>query len=304
MTKELSTVLKALLTPCDFKDTIAGIVQPVIDVKFKDGDNTKIAKRKPVSYDTSLGASGFLGMERQLVPDKGKKSIMYFEDFGSSPDPRGRAGSLSFITNVRFVCWMNKINMGFEKYDDVTAKCIDQVLHLLITGQGVNMNGVVKLLVMNPRVLIQDANIFSRYNYDEAELQYLRPPYEYFAIDLTCRYELRAVVCLGLKFPAKSYQPVTIRIVIKDNPRNVREQLDNGWWYRLERPSGTTLTLSFLKGLNILAPFILNRNIVDGIVDNPIPFDEDTVTWDLSGHPLAAFNEDDEIFISASLPFN
>lgn len=304
MTKELSSVLKSLLAPCTFVDTLAGIVQAVVDVKFNHDDNFKILKKKPVSYDTNLGNNSFLGMERQLVPDKGKKSIMYFEDFGSTSDPRGRAGSLSFITNVRFVCWMNKTNMGFGKWDDVTAKCIDEVLHLLVKGTGTNLNGIVKLMVTSPRILPQDANIFSRYNYSEEELQYLRPPYEYFAIDLVCRYELRAVKCLGLKYPPKSYQPVTIQVLIKDAPSRVRQELDNGWHVKLEYPSGTTLTLSFLKGLNILAPFILNRNIVDGIVDNPIPFDPVTVTWDVSGHPLAAFNDGDEIFISASLPFN
>lgn len=302
MTKELSHVLKSLLTTCSFVDTIAGIVQPVVDVKLKDDDNTRISKKLPVSYDDSRGKSDFVGMERELVPNKARKSIMYFEDFGSTSDPRGRANTNSFITNVRLVCWMNKKNMGFDAYADVTARCIDEVLHLLITGSGINLNGITRLMVSNPRVLIQDANVFSRYNYDEEVLQYLRPPYEYFAIDLSCRYVLRAQ-CTGLKYPAKSYRQVTISVLIKDAPSRTRQELDNGWFVRLEYPSGSTLTLSFLQGLDILAPFILNHRIIDGIVDS-IPFDPGTVTWDFSTTTIVALNDGDEIFISASLPFN
>lgn len=302
MTKELSHVLKSLLAPCSFVDTIAGIVQAVTDVKFADGTDTRLAKKKPVSYDTSLGKSPFLGMERELVPNQARKSIMYFEDFGSTSDTQARANSFSFITNIRFVCWMNKKNMGYDTYDDVTAQCIQEVLHLLITGRGINLNGIARLMVSNPRVLIQDANVFSRYNYDEDVFQYLRPPFEYFAIDLTCRYELRTQ-CIGLKYPAKSYQQVTIQVLIRDNPSRERQELDNGWFVRLEYPSGSTLKLPFLVGYNVLAPFILNRHVIDGITD-PIPYDETTATWDVSTTSIVTFNDGDEIFISASLPFN
>ena len=41
-----------------------------------------------------------------------------------------------------------------------------------------------------------------RYNYDSSETQYLRPPYEYFAIDLTVKYVLR-IGCV----PGEDYIP-------------------------------------------------------------------------------------------------
>ena len=302
MTKELCNILKNQLNNIAFLDVVAGITQPVIDVRFKEKENTAIAVKMPVSYDTSLGPSTFMGSERQLVPDKSRKSILYFEDFGSSPDPQARAGSLGFITNVRLVCWMNKTAIGFTKYEDVTTRCITEILERLVLGTGINENGFVKLFVYNPRILIQNASIFSPYNYPEAVVQYLRPPFEYFAIDLTCRYEVRRYPCLSTTRTSNQYIPVRIPILIKDSPTNVKQELDNGWFVRLEYPSGTTLTLSFLKGYNVLTPFVLNGNIVDGIVDDPIPYDEATQTWNLAGHPLAAFNDGDEIFINAALP--
>lgn len=306
MMKELANVLKSQLTNITFLRTVAGITQAVKDVKYRSDDNTQIVKKMPVSYDTSLGTSSFVGKERELIPNKGRQSILYFEDFGSTSDPKGRANSRSFISNIRIVCWFDKLELGFTKYEDVTAKFIDEILSRLITGTAINQSGILRLMVSNPRVLIQDANIFSRYNYTEETVQYLRPPYDYFAIDLTCKYELRRVPCMGGVFRPNTFIPVRIPILIKDTPSAARQVLDNGWRVPAEYPSGTTLHVPFLKGpegvYNILSPFVLNNNIVDGIEDDPIPFDEELVTWDFSTTGIAALNDGDEIFINAALP--
>lgn len=192
--KELANVLKGRLTDLPFLDVVAGIVQPVVDTKFKSVDNLAVSKKMPVSYDVT-GKGTVLGLERQLVPDQSKKSILYFEDFGSTTDAGAKAGTLAFISNIRLVFWMNKLNCGWEKYDEVSLICIDRILKKLISPSGINGNGISRLFVRNPRILIQDANVFSRYNYDEAVVQYLRPPFEFFAIDLTAKYTVTRSSC-------------------------------------------------------------------------------------------------------------
>lgn len=192
MTKEIASVLKSRLSGLPFLDTLAGLAQPVIDVKMRDDDNFKIVKKMPVSYDVAGPKNTFLGMERQLVPDQSRKSILYFEDFGTVPDTSGRAGarSLSFISTLRVVCWINKTKLVNYKYNELTAVCMAEIINRLVIGTAINMNGIARLMVSVGRIPIQDAAIFSRYNYDEAELQYLRPPFEYFAIDLNCKYQV------------------------------------------------------------------------------------------------------------------
>lgn len=304
--KELANVLKGRLMGLSFLDVVAGIVQPVIDTKFKVTDNTAIQKKLPVAYDVS-GKGTALGMERQLVPDQSKKSILYFEDFGSVTDTRPgvKAGTLSFISNIRLVFWMNKVNCGFDKYAEVSLMCIDQILHRLTSSSAINGDGITRLFVYNPRVLIQDSSVFSRYNYDEAVVQYLRPPFEYFAIDLVCKYIVSRVVCGGHKYEPSGLVPVKWPILIQEGAdvadKTNRQLLDNGWWVPLKYPPGTTLAIPQLVGFPILAPFIINKNVMDQI-ENPVPFDQTTATWDVGAHEIAYFNPGDEIFINASLP--
>ena len=298
MVKELANVLKSQLNNIAFLEVIAGIVQPVIDVRYNDTSGLKFPKKIPVSYDTSKGRSAFLGMERQLVPDKAYKSILYFEDFGSTQQA-GRANTLTWNTKLRLVCWMNKAKIGYDIYSDVTMKCMDEVLNRLVQGKAINQQGITKLFVTAGAIVQQDAQIFSRYNYDEAELQYLRPPYEYFAIDLNCKYEAKRIACMGGGYTSNIYHGVLIQVNIKDTPdTSVKQTLDNGWVINLEYPTGTTLSMPVLRGYSILSGLILNHSNVDGV-----PYNKDTQTWDFGATEIVALNDGDVIYINAVLPF-
>lgn len=192
MTKELCSILKERLADMDFVDVLAGLAQPVIDTKFKEIEGVKIAKKMPVSYDVVGGKSMYLGMERELVPNKSKKSIIYFEDFGTNADTSATVGArfMALSSQIRIVCFLNKEKLHQYKYNEVTAHCQSEILKRLVSGAGFSGNGITRIFCNIRQIPIQDANIFSRYNYDEAELQYLRPPFEYFAIDLTVRYQV------------------------------------------------------------------------------------------------------------------
>lgn len=301
--KQLANLLKSQLVDLEFIKVAAGIVQPVVDTKFGDKD-AKISKKMPVSYDTTLGTTA-KGTERQLVPDAGKKSILYFEDFGSTQDTAGKAGKISLISSIRLVFWCDKSKIGYGKYDEVTDLFIDYILHRLIKGSAMAGNGLSRVFVSNPKILIQDAAIFSRYNYDEEVSQYLRPPFEYFAIDLTCKYQLNRVICSGKVHDPQPIIPVKWPILIQEGAdpadKTNRQTLDNGWYVPKAYPPGTTLTIPHLVGFNVLAPFILNKNVMDQI-NNPVPYDDTTATWDVGEHEVAYFNDGDEILINAALP--
>lgn len=206
MQKELAFVLKQQLVGLSFIDQLAGIVQPVIDQKFVDNDEeknsitNKIVKRMPVSYDLIGGKDKYLGSERQLVPNESKKSIIYFEDFGTTVDTGKNVSTrvTAYNANIRLVCWLNKRKLNEDKYNELTAFCITEITKRLVKGKAINMLGITRLFLTVSRIPIQDAQIFSRYNYDEAELQYLRPPFEYFAIDFNARF-----ATIGNCLPAK-----------------------------------------------------------------------------------------------------
>lgn len=278
MTKELSALLKRRLTGLSFFDVVAGIAQPVIDVRFNDDIDTKIARKIPVSYDFVGGKSAYLGMERQLVPDKSKKSIIYFEDWGSSIDT-GRgvpAGAKAYNSKIRLVCWMNKDKFQADKYAELTAYAIDMITQCLVSGRAINEAGLTRLFIEVTGVPIQDAGIFSRYNYAEEVTQYLRPPFEYFAIDLQCKYRLSAVTCSGHKYSGRD-KIVPIIVFIVDNPDNSTITLKNGDVIRKNYAPGLTLTIldnfgkPYLKGKKLGSSFVVDN----GYFQNE-PFDSNT----------------------------
>lgn len=196
MTKEIANIITLLLKDLSYKDILAGLAQPVIDKKYTDDSRMPLARKMPVTYDVTGHKNTALGMERELVPNQGKKSIIYCEDFGTSPDPRGKAGSMAQITNIRVVAWLNKQKMGLGVHDEITAKCMREMITQICRGSAINYQGITRLFFTQGRILIQNAEIFSRYNYDEAESQYLRPPFEYFAIDFQAKYTVIGNGCM------------------------------------------------------------------------------------------------------------
>jgi len=303
MNKEVAAFLKNKIVGISFFDVVAGIAQPVTVVTYDSETSLRIAKKQPVSYDMASGKNPFLGMEQQLVPSESKRSIVYFEDFGTTSDPNGPAGTHNFISQIRLVAWMNKNKMNnVSKYTNVTSKCINEILHRLIQGKAFNGGGLTRLFVSNPRIPIQDANIFSRYNYDEVESQFLRPPFEYFAIDFTCKYQMKSIICGGGEFVPTVYEQMPIEILIKDNPLALSDPANvqtlwNGWKVPKEYPAGTSLTIGWLVGYSVLQPIVIqNRN-----VSFP-PFDPYTATFNFAGTDTEAVYGGDTVVINASLP--
>ena len=59
-----------------------------------------------------------------------------------------------------------------------------------------NVSFFTGLFVEVSRIPKQDAALFSKYTYDETLTQYLRPPFEFFGIELKCSYSINQK-CIG-----------------------------------------------------------------------------------------------------------
>lgn len=188
MIKELSLILKDRLTTLPFVDVLAGLVQVVEDNQPVDA-GPAVRNRFPVSYITNLPDDCDTGKERQLIPDSSKKSIMYFEDFGSIVGQAGRNGNIEVTTSIRLVGWLNRDKLTGGKFDLIAGYCIAAICGRLdIRFQ--NM-GIFKRLTVKPtRFPPADASLFSRYTYDETVRQYLMPPFEVFGIDFQANYQV------------------------------------------------------------------------------------------------------------------
>lgn len=190
MNRELCNILKDFIAPLPFIDVLAGLVQTIEDNQPVE-DGPAVRNRFPMSYNHNLTDACRLGEERQLIPDSSKKSIIYFEDNGSVVGQAGRNGDVEVTGNVRLVAWLNRSRLTGDKYDLISGYCMSAICGRLDL-KFKNM-GIFKRLTVRPvRFPPQDANLFSRYTYDETVRQFLMPPFEVFAIDFTANYMVNA----------------------------------------------------------------------------------------------------------------
>lgn len=188
MNKELSSLLKKKLLTLPFIDVLAGMVQTVTRDNMQEDDGIgKTTKRFPVSYDTNLLEECLGRPEKMLIPDSSRKSIIYFEDYGIVNTDK-KHGLYGYNSSVRLICWMNRALLVGDVYAEISGRCMAMIIERL-AGHNPENNGLfTELRVDVARIPPQDAALFGRYTYNEQDRQYLRPPYEFFGIDFSCRY--------------------------------------------------------------------------------------------------------------------
>lgn len=184
MNKELATILKGKLTGLPFVDLLCGMVQTLT---YTDAgpDDTTVTKKKPVTYDHN--DSLCMGQEIEAIPNSAKKSIIYFEDFGISVVGK-KHGLTEYNSSIRLVLWADRSKLVGSHYTEVSARMMSAIIGTLANHNPQNVNNFTTLRTEVARIQPQDAAIFGRYTYNETDRQYLRPPFEFFAIDFTCKF--------------------------------------------------------------------------------------------------------------------
>lgn len=189
MQKEVGNVLKDRLASLPFIDVLAGTVQTLTVTDTTgggpDGESVEATttKRFPVSDDHNQDAAIF-GMETILIPDSARRSIIYFEDYGISLLPNIH-GLKQYQCNLRLIAWFNReLLTGKSTYSPVSGPLMAAVIEKLLTVNPVNVSMFSRFFTKVVRIPAQDAALFGRYNYQETQRQYLRPPFEFFAMDL------------------------------------------------------------------------------------------------------------------------
>lgn len=185
MNKELSNVLKGKLAGLPFVDLLCGMVQTVTRDNMIDDTAGKVTKKFPVTYDHNDDECK--GREIMVIPTTSKKSILYFEDFGVAVTDK-RHGMSKYQSSLRLVCWLNRSELVGDQYADISGRCISAIVDTLAGRNPENIGIFTTLTVKVARIPPQDIGLFGRYTYNEQDRQVLRPPFEFFGIDLVCDY--------------------------------------------------------------------------------------------------------------------
>lgn len=185
MNKEISHVLKERIKAkggLPFVNVLAGMVQTVTKQDVNADGNT-ITNKFPVSYDVEI-QDCTKSQEKAVIPNGFEKGILYFEDGGSLFDGYESNGAIKYKSTLVLVCWINKNKSVGETYKEITAYCITDIINKLDADKPKNEGDFQRLKVSPKKILVQDINVFSRYTYKEEVTQFLRPPYEFFGIQL------------------------------------------------------------------------------------------------------------------------
>jgi len=132
-----------------------------------------------------------------LAPDSKEACIVYFE---SNPTARVRSlsnGSHVMAARVRMVTWMNLARLNPANFAQVQTACVASVLK-----KYANVGNIRNISVSPYAEVEQSASIFSRFNYNESELQMFMLPYNYFAFDFDVNFIF-----------APECEPVTISLI-------------------------------------------------------------------------------------------
>lgn len=167
------------LAALPFVEKITGIVKPL---KYYGPDKKIIVI--PVAFNTDPTTCNTSQLN-DYVPNSKRRSIIYFEDQGTSMIRNGTY--LEFTSQMRLVCWFNHKKIGAQYDSSLIALNVLKYLPDKL-GNFSNLLGVwVDVLRQEPN----DGGAFSRYSYQEEINQYITYPYDYVSFILQATYKVR-----------------------------------------------------------------------------------------------------------------
>lgn len=185
MNKYVSLVLMTRLLDLPYIDKYGGVVQVIQKLIPTDGEKV-VVKRIPISavHEAPANCNLTEATNIHFLPESKLKGMLYFEDGGSVIDGTKRHTGLTFWrSRLRLVVWLNQ-KLIKETFDiELASQAMNEMITLLCLPPAnieVLKNFSVKVASVPPAT----SAIFSDYDYNEKETQFLMPPFDFFAIDL------------------------------------------------------------------------------------------------------------------------
>lgn len=196
MNKEIANILKDRLVNSDlpFISKYFGMVDLVLEPV--EGElNTTMTKRLPVAteftYILEDGSVACVNKEQLAIPDSSQKGIIYFEDNGTTITSSGKL--VNYISKLDLVCWINVARIKEDFYERIDTSAITMVIDSIKGNNRFENIDIFQKFNVNPKYIkSKNSNIFSKYTYDEAHTQYLRPPFTYFSISIEVSYSVNS----------------------------------------------------------------------------------------------------------------
>lgn len=189
MNQDIANILKDRVKTLPWVDKISGLIREYTKVDLITRDEKQYTVRKvfPVSCDVDEVAC-LGGAYKDLAPDSRRRSVVYFECGGCRLVER--QGDMFFYkSTLRMVAWVNMRKFSDYYTCSVSSRLVQSVLALLPITE-FNEEPFQRIKFEAVSELPKNAQIFSRYTYDEALGQYLIFPYDYFALQIETTFRM------------------------------------------------------------------------------------------------------------------
>lgn len=185
MNGEIAEILKSKIQGLNFVDKITGLVQvgylTQAELSKKAGKEFAYGELEVIKVPMS---QGLIGCETKpysydlYFPDKNKKSIIFFEDSGTTVEGQVR-DMTTYKSSLRLICWYNKnlINPTVSRND------IIQNINNLLKDTQPNTTRFNRIYVEFKGQEVHSEDIWSKYDLDRAMYQIMTHPYDCFALN-------------------------------------------------------------------------------------------------------------------------
>lgn len=199
----IAMVLMAKLLHLDYIEKFGGIVK-VTQRTTKNAEGDQITVRIPTATAFEQYQGNLKDLEerreslncdlkkkilKDFIPESKLLGMIYFEDNGIQVDYNRRHSSLIFYnSNIRLVAWFNQKNLKNEFDNNFRSEAMLEIINTLTTKIPVRHANLHLLSVSVDGIPSNDSSIFSNYDYNEAQTQFITAPYDFFAIDFNISF--------------------------------------------------------------------------------------------------------------------
>lgn len=297
MNKGIAHILMAEMVAIPYLQKFGGLVrvqeQKDITADEFTGLDKRVYKKYPVCGDYCITKSEDCGVpdEIDFVPNASYFGISYFEDMGI--EPMGREGRYQkYKSKLRLVVWLNtKMIVTSPGYEALPGHSIATAVLTDIESKFAAIEGKARgyyerLKVRQSSIPANNVNIFSSYSYREEDMQYLMPPYEFFAVDYHVEYRI-SQNCID---------DITVSVsdigcgVINPSPSPAQyPALDSLLPYTVNLTIGVHTNTGEViipdpDYLDLTNVVVLGAIVLGGINYQEVPLNEDGTGWDFKNH--------------------
>lgn len=197
MVFEIGEILKGIVSTAalPYVQHLGGMAR-IETVKKQASRDTLVEKSFPIYC--GLNETCHPNNTMNLVPDRKKKSLFYFESNGPVAVNDHAYGFTNMTAPIRLVVWLNPKELGSPDCS-ITKPIIYELINLFDKPY-FNSGAIAKIKIRFRQELYRDVSIFTKYKYNR-QSDLLEYPYDFFALDFMVDFSIHKN-CLAQFTPA------------------------------------------------------------------------------------------------------